>query len=286
MNRKLLCLSLVIVCLFALSLQAEVPQRTSYQGYLTDNSNNPLNGSYDLTFKIYDDSIGSNILYEETHTGVPVVEGLFSVLIGGLSFVGPYDDYLFAEPDRFLGIQVGADPELAPRTRLTTAPYSFRTGTVDGASGGTVSSDLTVEGTVHSTSGGVQFPDNSVQTTASYGTPIPRTSWMSPYWRDATNVDLYTEVVVYNPSGVATDVTVSFYSFDGSFISDCTNNLSAGAVWQMGSSTAPIGACATGDGYGHLTVTATQPVAVTGALYKFNETTIFDMGVALTFYAQ
>jgi hypothetical protein len=50
-----------------------------------------------------------------------------------------------------LGITIGtygADPEQIPRTRLVTVPYSFRTATVDGASGGTIAGDIHTTGKV------------------------------------------------------------------------------------------------------------------------------------------
>lgn len=59
----------------------------NFQGELTDTAGNPLNGSYDMRFAIYDASSGrakswpSSVLYEE-HLAVPVVKGLFTIQLG------------------------------------------------------------------------------------------------------------------------------------------------------------------------------------------------------------
>lgn len=285
MFRRILLSALCLLLFSAGVLPAAVPGRISYQGHLTDNAGNPLTGSFDLTFRVYTDSVGGSSIYEETHTGVPVDSGLFAVLIGGKSFIIPFDDNLFSGPDRYLSIQVGADPEMAPRTRLVTSPYAFRTSTIDGATGGTVGGDVQVDGTVHSTSGGFQFPDNSVQTAAAQGVPVARTSWLSPYWLNNSGIIIYTFVAVYNPAGSSTTVTLTFYDDSGTQVGQCIQAVAANSVWSTGSSSAPTGACFTDDGIGHFTITATQPVDVWGAVYQFSEMTNLQMGASLTFYA-
>ena len=160
--RRSTLLAVVLPILLVSPVFAEVPERMNFQGRLTDTLGSPLSGSFDLTFRIYDDSVAGSLLYDETHTAVSVADGLFSVLIGGKSLVAPFGDYLFDGPDRFLSVQVGADPELTARARLVTSPYAFRVSTVDGASGGVVDGDLQVDGAVHSSAGGFRFPDSSI----------------------------------------------------------------------------------------------------------------------------
>jgi hypothetical protein len=43
-----------------------------------------------------------------------------------------------------LGIKVGADPELTPRTQIVTAPFAFRVATVDSAWGGNIKGQLSI----------------------------------------------------------------------------------------------------------------------------------------------
>ena len=110
--------------LFALPALSQVPPTMSYQGVLTDAGGNFVpDGFYDLTFRIYNVPLAGAALYTEAHTGVnhvQVSKGGFSVAIGSitpllLTFDGPY----------YLGIQVAADPELAPRVALASSPYAL-----------------------------------------------------------------------------------------------------------------------------------------------------------------
>lgn len=132
------------------AVRAEVPALINYQGYLTGSNGQPLTGDYDMVFTIYDhptESAELNIVWQESHTGpyqVSVTDGQFTVLLGS---VAALDDAVFAEPERYLGIIVGTDPEITPRARLGSAPYSMRVETVDGASGGNIFGDVNVHST-------------------------------------------------------------------------------------------------------------------------------------------
>jgi hypothetical protein len=96
---------------------AEIPHLINYQGRLTDTAGVPLNGSYNLTFRIYDAETAGNLLWEETQTGVIINKGIFAVLLGSvtnlnLAFDKPY----------FLEIKVGNEV-MSPRQRITSAGY-------------------------------------------------------------------------------------------------------------------------------------------------------------------
>jgi len=55
----------------------------NYQGRLADSSGNPLSGSYNLQFAIYDaPTAGNRVWAPENHLGVSVTDGLFSVDLG------------------------------------------------------------------------------------------------------------------------------------------------------------------------------------------------------------
>ncbi|MGH1363741.1 MAG: tail fiber domain-containing protein [Calditrichia bacterium] len=102
------------------SLVAQTPQTISYQGLLTDPDGNPItDGNYNLTFALYDAKENGNLVWQENQT-VNITAGLVNALLGTVvpitaDFEIPY----------FLGIKIGNDPELTPRTDLTTTPYSF-----------------------------------------------------------------------------------------------------------------------------------------------------------------
>ena len=105
---------------------AEVPGKMNYQGRLTDEAGNPVaDGLYNVDFKIYDDT--NTVLWEESHQ-VTTKGGLFSVQLG--SNGSPLNAEVFNHAECWLGISVGTDPEISPRTQLNTVPYSFNTGRV------------------------------------------------------------------------------------------------------------------------------------------------------------
>ncbi len=127
---KRLCY-LVLVGLVSLGVagvSSAIPQLINYQGYLTDDSGVPVaDGNYQLTFGIYDVETGGAAVWTETHAAVPVTNGLFNVILGGDSpLTLPFD------VDYWLGVQIGAEPEL-PRVRLTSVGYSYRASWADTA---------------------------------------------------------------------------------------------------------------------------------------------------------
>jgi len=100
---------------------AAIPHLINYQGKLTDSSGTSLNGSYNITFRLYDAETAGNLLWQETQTGVLVQKGVFSILLGSVTALNlPFDKQYY------LAIQVGTDAEMSPRQRITSAGYAFR----------------------------------------------------------------------------------------------------------------------------------------------------------------
>lgn len=101
--------------------EAEPPALLPVQGYLTDAGGAPINGSTAITFAIYDVVVGGAALHLEQQT-VSVDRGTFTAYLGAgttnLSLG------IFTARDLWLGIAVGADPEMTPRFRLGTAPFA------------------------------------------------------------------------------------------------------------------------------------------------------------------
>lgn len=108
------------------ALSAAIP----IQGRLTDNGGNPLDGSYNLTFRLYDVSLGGTALCEDTDL-VNVDNGLFDAKM----------DYCTASDidgrQLYLGIEVGSDGEMTPRQPIYPVPYarSLRPGAVISTTG-------------------------------------------------------------------------------------------------------------------------------------------------------
>ncbi len=114
---------LFVFLLFISSLIiAQIPQQINYQGMLSDISGNPITGTYTINFSIYIDGTTTSSLWTETQT-VTVSNGLFSVQLG---FNNPIPLYIFDGTIKYLGVQVGTDPEMTPRQKLTSVGYSFK----------------------------------------------------------------------------------------------------------------------------------------------------------------
>ena len=102
--------------------RADAPRVISFQGILTDDQGLALDTTMAMTFRIYADSTGGTAVWSETQPAVAVNGGLFDVLLGSVAGIA---DTVFSDPARWLGVQVGGDPELAPRQRLAAAPYAL-----------------------------------------------------------------------------------------------------------------------------------------------------------------
>ncbi|MFQ6009054.1 MAG: hypothetical protein ACE5K8_08915, partial [Candidatus Zixiibacteriota bacterium] len=113
---------------------AAVPQVITYQGRLTDATGTPVaDGPYLIKFIIWDDPTASEPANEKWNSGfqtVTVTDGLFNYDLG--SNVALPDD-LFTDTLRWLGITVGTDPEIIPRTKLTSKAYSYHALRADSA---------------------------------------------------------------------------------------------------------------------------------------------------------
>jgi len=129
-------ISLLIACLISLiPLPAmAVPDTVSYQGYLTDPSGSPVDGSVSVTFALYDSAAAITASWAETQT-VAVSKGLFQVQLGSVGG-GGFSSNLFDIP-MWLGIQVGTDLEMTPRQPLTSAGYALKAEDADSVSGKT-----------------------------------------------------------------------------------------------------------------------------------------------------
>jgi len=133
-------------------LVADVPNVASYQGRLTDNAGDPVaDGAYLVKFSIYDAAAGGTELWTSNFQNVTTEDGLFTYDLGSNV---PLPDDLFTDAERWLGITVGVDPEITPRTRLTSQAYAhhaLRADTADVALSGVGMSRAIDEGDVVAT---------------------------------------------------------------------------------------------------------------------------------------
>lgn len=138
------------MCLVATSSTfAAVPASITVQGRLTDVGGAPLPAGFKvLTFRIFDASTSGTQIWPavggEAQTIASSAEGLWVALVGALS---PLDESVFADTVRWLEVNVndGVNPPTTmPRVRLVTSAYAFRTGSIDGAMGGVITSKVSI----------------------------------------------------------------------------------------------------------------------------------------------
>lgn len=121
--------------------QPAVPSIMNFQGLILDAADNPVPDSppnHTIVFSIYADLSGGTPLWTETHS-VETNGGYAEVALGIFT---PITEDLFDGTVQYLGVKYESDNEMSPRFALGTVPYSFLLGTIDGASGGTVTGDV------------------------------------------------------------------------------------------------------------------------------------------------
>jgi hypothetical protein len=111
-----------VLCSYSLCYSA-IPQMINYQGKITTPAGALVDTTVGMTFTIYDDSTGGNTLWADTLTSVEVEKGIFSVLLGS---VNPIPDSVFPGDVRYLGVKVGADPEMSPRKAMVSVAYAYK----------------------------------------------------------------------------------------------------------------------------------------------------------------
>ena len=114
---------LILIFAFSTLSYAGVPQMMNYQGKITKPTGALVDTIVQMTFTIYDDSTSGNVLWADTLGTVAVEKGIFSVLLGS---VNPLPDSVFTGDIRYLGVKVGADPEMTPRKEIVSVAYAYK----------------------------------------------------------------------------------------------------------------------------------------------------------------
>jgi hypothetical protein len=90
------------------------------QGRLTDANGIPLNGTYTVTFSVYDAAVGGALLCGNIFTAVEVTNGLFNSTLDFCDTLNAFEG-----DQMYLGVKVGDDPEMTPRQPIQGVPYAF-----------------------------------------------------------------------------------------------------------------------------------------------------------------
>ncbi len=154
--------------------QAQVPGLVNQEGLLVDEDGLPIEGDVDLGFALYAQAQGGAPIWSETHRGVALQGGYYSVLLGATVPLTP----AVVSGAQYLQLEVDGD-RLEPRTRLAAVPYalvaqSLRGGAVDAvtvAVGGNVVIDA--NGRWVGNPAGLQGPQGPVGPAGPQGPPGP-----------------------------------------------------------------------------------------------------------------
>ncbi len=113
-------IALAVLLVLCTCVSAQVPQTLHYQGVLADAEGAAVaDGSYSVTFRMYNVSSGGSALWEETNS-VDVKKGIFSVTLGGIVSLNlPFDEQYW------LAMAVQGEAELSPRVPLASSAYSL-----------------------------------------------------------------------------------------------------------------------------------------------------------------
>ncbi len=122
-NRLHFSLLLVFALAFGSQLHAQLTPTLSIQGILKKSNGVAVeDGTYPMTFRLYEFETGGPVLWSEPQSAVEVSNGIYSTVLPFDKITYPLNipfDKLY-----YLGITVGS-AELTPRILLTSAPYAL-----------------------------------------------------------------------------------------------------------------------------------------------------------------
>ncbi len=114
-------LNVMMLAALTLPALAQVPKKINYQGMLTTGTPPvPVTGTQTMIFSLYDVASGGAVLWTESRSVTLDSAGRYSVDLGAVNPIN-----LAQAKPYWLGVKVGADPEMSPRKELTSAMYSL-----------------------------------------------------------------------------------------------------------------------------------------------------------------
>jgi microcystin-dependent protein len=103
------------------TLAATAPATVGYQGRLYDQNGNPITATVSVVFALYAAATGGTAVWTETQS-VTLTDGYFTVQLGSVTAFG---STAFDGTVRYLGVTVGSDSEMTPRTSIASVPYAL-----------------------------------------------------------------------------------------------------------------------------------------------------------------
>ncbi len=145
MNQKLVQGLLLVCLLVAGTALAAGPNLLSYQGQVLTAGGAPVaNGVYPAVFTFFPVSSGGTSLWTES-ASITTSAGLFAHTLGSVT---PIPTSVFTtNPDVWLEVTVNGQLQ-TPRTQLTSVGNAITVSTLDGATGGAITQDVSISGSL------------------------------------------------------------------------------------------------------------------------------------------
>src|ERR1035437_3776943 len=103
------------------SSSSDVPHTISYQGLLQSSDGMPMNGLEQLTVRLYADTAGQDLVWEDTYT-TNVRNGIFNVLLGSQK---PLPGNPQMSTALWLATKIGESEEMKPYSPMSASPYAL-----------------------------------------------------------------------------------------------------------------------------------------------------------------
>jgi len=115
MNNKTIIFGIALLLLINIALAT--PNSLNIQGKLTDTSDKLKTGTFNFSFRIYDNFTNGTNLYETNITATADSRGVYDAILNNIDL--PFD------VQYFMSLEIDNDGEMSPRVNLTSVPYSF-----------------------------------------------------------------------------------------------------------------------------------------------------------------
>lgn len=116
----ILALIALLLGFWSLTAHANSREELFHSGMVTGPGDEPLEGAYEMSFRLYKDREGGEPVWEETKP-IELQEGYYSTVLGN---VEPFTSDIFNGHDIYLGITIEDDSEMVPRLSLYSVPFA------------------------------------------------------------------------------------------------------------------------------------------------------------------